>query len=70
MSFENIVWEKGKMLVICIFPFPKMFSTLSRKKIHIILATFTMLSANPFKLVQSKSLMFGTEYTFYQMTNF
>ena len=45
-------------MVISIFSFPTIFSTLSETEI-IILATFTLSSANPLIFVHRKNLSFG-----------
>ena len=49
------LWEKEKLLVQAISPFPTMFSTLSKQEI-IIFVTSNVLSANAFNLVRSKIL--------------
>ena len=51
-------WEKEKLLVQAISPFPKMFSSLSKTEI-IIFVTFNLLSGNVFNLVWSKILSCG-----------
>ena len=57
------LWEKEKLLVQAISPFPTMFSTLSKTEI-IIFVTFNLLSANAFNLVWSKILSRGNGLIF------
>ena len=54
------LWEKEKMLVTSIFPFPTVFFTLSKREI-VILAMFKLSSANAFNLVTSTILSFSKE---------
>ena len=53
-SLLKTLWEKEKLLVQAISPFPTMFSTLS--KTEIILVTFNFLSASAFNSDRSKIL--------------
>ena len=62
-SFQNIV-GKGENADKSIFPFPTMFSTLSKE--IIILATFNLSSAHALNLVKSKKLLFGKKLRHYQ----
>ena len=57
-SLLKILWEKEKLLVHAISPFPTMFSTLSKTEI-IIFVTFNLSSANAFNFHQSKNLSSG-----------
>ena len=57
-SLSKTLWEKEKLLVQAIPPFPTMFSTLSNIE-TIIFVTFNLLSANAFSLVWSKILLRG-----------
>ena len=57
-SLLKTLWEKEKLLVQAITPFPSMFSTLSKTEI-IIFLTFNLSSANAFNLVWSKILSCG-----------
>ena len=52
------LWEKEKLLIQAIFPFPAMFSTLSKTEI-IISVAFNLSSADAFNLVWSKILLCG-----------
>ena len=54
-SLLKTLWEKEKLLVQAISPFPTMFSTISKTEI-IIFLTFSLSSANAFNLVWSKIL--------------
>ena len=58
------LWEKEKLLVQAISPFPTMFSTRSKTGI-IIFVTFNLLSANAFNLVWSKILLCGNGLSHY-----
>ena len=57
-SLLKTLWEKEKLLVQAISPFPTVFSTLSKTEI-IIFVTFNVWSANAFNLVWSKILSCG-----------
>ena len=50
--------ERFRAILALLFPFPIMFSSLSKRKI-IILAIFSLSSANAFNLITSKILLFG-----------
>ena len=52
------MWEKEKLLVQTISPFPTMFSTLSKTEI-IVFVTFNLSFANTFNVVRSKILSSG-----------
>ena len=52
------LWEKEKLLVQAISPFPTMFSPQSKTEI-LIFVTFNLSSANAFFLVWSKILSCG-----------
>ena len=54
-SLLKTLWEKEKLLVQAISPFPTIFSTLSKTEI-IIFVTFNLAFANAFNLVWSKIL--------------
>ena len=58
------LWEKEKLLVQAISPFPTMFSTPSKTEI-IIFVTFNLSSANAFNLVWSKTLSSSNGLIFY-----
>ena len=59
-SLLKTLWEKEKLLLEAISPFPTMFSTLSKTEI-INFLTFNLSSANAFNLDSSKILSFGKE---------
>ena len=59
-SCLKTLWEKEKLLVQAISPFPTMFSTLSKTEV-IIFVIFDLSSANAFSLVWSKILLCGNE---------
>ena len=54
----KILWEKEKLLVQAISPFPTMFSTLSMTEI-VIFVTFNLSYANAVNLVWCKILSCG-----------
>ena len=56
--FGKTLWEKEKLLVQAISPFPTMFFTLSKAEI-IIFVTFNLSPTNAFNLVWSKILSCG-----------
>ena len=58
--FLKTLYEKEKMLVTSISPFPIMFSTLPNTN-FIFSLTFILSSANAFNLDKSKNLRFGKE---------
>ena len=57
-SLLKTLWEKEKLFVQAISPFPTMFSTVSKTEI-IIFVTFNLSSANAVNLVWSKILLCG-----------
>ena len=57
-SLLKTLWEKEKLLVQAISPFPTIFSTLLKTE-HIIFITFNLSCANAFNLVWSKILSCG-----------
>ena len=63
--FLKTLWEKEKLLVQAISPYPTMFSTLSKTEITIFV-TFNLFSTNAFNLVWSKILSCWKGLTHYQ----
>ena len=59
-SFLKKLWEKEKMMVTSIFPFPTMFSTLHKTNFKFSV-TFIFQSAYAFNLDWSKILLFGKD---------
>ena len=59
------LWEKEKLLVQAISPFPTVFSTLIKDR-NYHFGTFNLLSANAFHLVWSKILSCGNGFTLYK----
>ena len=57
-ELSKTLWEREKLLVQAISPFPKMLSTLSKTETTIFV-TFNLSSANAFNLVWSKILSYG-----------
>ena len=57
-SVLKTLWEKEKLLVQAISPFPAMFFTLTKAEI-IIFVTFNLSSTNAFNSVCSKILSYG-----------
>ena len=57
-SLLKTLWEKEKLLVQAISPFPTMFSTLSKTEITVFV-TFNLSSANAFNLLWSKFFLCG-----------
>ena len=59
-SLLKTLWEKEKMLVTSISPFPKSFQPF-QKQISIFSVTSILPSAYAFNVDQSKILLFGKE---------